>query len=58
MGPHKDQILAYDFFAMKTIPLIELHDPSKNNGTKTAVDCVSLNVFAGEVFGCWRLQLS
>ncbi len=32
-------------------PLIELHDLCKNYGTKSAVDHVSLNVSAGEVFG-------
>ncbi|MGE5251436.1 MAG: ABC transporter ATP-binding protein [Bacteroidota bacterium] len=36
---------------MTPTPLIELNDLVKNYGTKTAVDCVSLNVFGGEVFG-------
>ncbi len=36
---------------MLSTPLIELNDLSKNYGTKTAVDHVSLSVSGGEVFG-------
>ncbi len=32
-------------------PLIELRDLCKNYGAKCAVDCVSLDVYGGEVFG-------
>jgi ABC-2 type transport system ATP-binding protein len=36
---------------MPSSPLIELHELTKNYGTKTAVDRVSLSVLGGEVFG-------
>ncbi len=32
-------------------PYIELHDLCKNYGNKTAVDCINLKVYSGEVFG-------
>ncbi len=36
---------------LRPVPYIELHDLCKKYGTKSAVNCINLKVYGGEVFG-------